>query len=123
MEFLGILQVILLGIIEGITEWLPVSSTGHIILFNYFYPSKLSATFSDMFEYVVQLAAILAVVVFFWKKLFPIGKENTIENGNKLVWKKDVLSMWSISNKKDWGRIILLQSIGTFAPWMHITPR
>ena len=95
MEFLGVLQVILLGIIEGITEWLPVSSTGHIILFNYFYPSKLSTAFADMFEYVIQLAAILAVVVFFWKKLFPIGKENTLENGNKLVWKKDVLSMWT----------------------------
>lgn len=95
MEFLGILQVILLGVIEGITEWLPVSSTGHIILFNYFYPNKLSSAFSDMFEYVVQLAAILAVVVFFWKKLFPVGKEKTLENGNKLVWKKDVLSMWT----------------------------
>lgn len=95
MEFLGVLQVILLGIIEGITEWLPVSSTGHIILFNYFYPSKLSPAFSDMFEYVVQLAAILAVVVFFWKKLFPLGKAQTEQNGSQLVWKKDVLSMWT----------------------------
>ena len=69
MKFLGILQSILLGIIEGITEWLPVSSTGHMVLFNHFYPSKFSPAFSDMFEYVIQLAAILAVVVIFWKKM------------------------------------------------------
>lgn len=95
MEFLGVLQVILLGIIEGITEWLPVSSTGHIILFNNFYPSKLTPEFSDMFEYVVQLAAILAVVLFFWKKLFPLGKAQTEEGNGRIVWKKDVLSMWT----------------------------
>lgn len=94
MEFIEILKIVVLGLIEGITEWLPVSSTGHLILFNEFWPLKdVSPSFPDMFEYVVQLAAILAVVVLFWKKLFPLGKEKT-EEKNKLVWKKDVLSMW-----------------------------
>lgn len=103
MEFLGVLQVFLLGIIEGITEWLPVSSTGHIILFNRFYPNKLSPAFLDMFEYVVQLAAILAVVVFFWKKLFPftLKKEEIVDAKNeekqiktKLVADMGILNLW-----------------------------
>ncbi len=98
MEFFGVLQVLLLGIIEGITEWLPVSSTGHIILFNRFYQSKLSPAFLDMFEYVIQLAAILAVVVFFWKKLFPftLTKEEIGENQvkTKLNADMDILNLW-----------------------------
>ena len=103
MEFLGILQVLLLGLIEGITEWLPVSSTGHIILFNQFYPNRLSPAFLDMFEYVVQLAAILAVVVFFWKKLFPFAlKKEEIDNtesGEKVLKTKltadmGILNLW-----------------------------
>lgn len=95
MHFLEILKVIFLGIIEGITEWLPVSSTGHLILFDKFFPLKgVSEPFKAVFEYVIQLAAILAVVVYFWNRLFPIGKK-TEENGtNKLVWKKDCLSVW-----------------------------
>ncbi len=99
MEFLGILQAILLGIIEGITEWLPVSSTGHMVLFNNFYPSRLSPTFADMFEYVIQLAAILAVVVVFWKRIFPVTvkKEPTGEGQlekKKLSLDKGVLQLW-----------------------------
>ena len=94
MELIEILKIVVLGLIEGITEWLPVSSTGHLILFNRFWPLKdVSPSFTEMFEYVVQLAAILAVVVLFWKKLFPLGKEKTDEK-NKVVWKKDVLTMW-----------------------------
>ena len=69
--FLEILKVILLGIVEGITEWLPVSSTGPLILTDAFLPLKQSQEFKDMFNVVVQLGAILAVVVLFWKKLFP----------------------------------------------------
>ncbi|MBE5740522.1 MAG: undecaprenyl-diphosphate phosphatase [Clostridiales bacterium] len=101
MEFLEILKIILLGIVEGITEWLPVSSTGHMILLNHFLPlTNVSEAFIDMFEYVIQLAAILAVVVIFWKRIFPIDiKTNTLnENGVskklQLGWKKDILSMW-----------------------------
>lgn len=95
MEFLDILKIVLLGIIEGITEWLPVSSTGHLILFDrvWGFHTQLSDSFIGMFEYVIQLAAILAVVVLFWHKLFPLGK-NTTDNGNAIVWKKDVLTMW-----------------------------
>lgn len=95
MEFLEILKVILLGIIEGITEWLPISSTGHIRLLDCFWPfaSSTSQDFRNVFEYVIQLGAILAVVVLFWNKLFPLGKEQTAQQ-TKLVWKKDVLTMW-----------------------------
>ncbi len=102
MEFLEILKIILLGIVEGITEWLPISSTGHMILLNHFLPlTEVSDAFIDMFEYVIQLAAILAVVVIFWKRIFPIDiKTNTLDANEgsakklQLAWKKDILSMW-----------------------------
>ena len=71
MEFTEILKVILLGIVEGITEWLPISSTGHIVLVDTFIPLRQSDAFKNMFNVVIQLGAILAVVVLFWKKLFP----------------------------------------------------
>ncbi len=99
MSFLNVLKILFFGIIEGITEWLPVSSTGHLILFERFCPIKnVSAGFMELFEYLIQLGAIFAVVVLFWNKLFPLGKnKKTDENGNvnrKLFWKKDVLTMW-----------------------------
>lgn len=99
MNFLGILQSVILGIIEGITEWLPVSSTGHMVLFNHFYPSRFSPQFTDMFEYVIQLAAILAVVVTFWKKIFPFRLEKQTPDGDnkaktRLVADKNVLTLW-----------------------------
>ncbi len=104
MDFIEALKIILFGIIEGITEWLPVSSTGHLILFEKFIPMYFSAAFLDMFEYVIQLAAILAVVVLFWKKICPIGvKEKTRADSETtkkgLYWKKDSLTLW--------GKIIL----------------
>ena len=75
MGFIVILQVILLGIIEGITEWLPISSTGHMLLFDSFWPLKnVTEDFKSMFFVVIQLGAILAVVVLFWKKLFSFFK-------------------------------------------------
>ena len=101
MKFLTVLKVILLGIIEGITEWLPVSSTGHMKLFNNFWAiTGVSPGFTDMFEYVIQLAAILAVIILFWKTIFPLGKEKSAETDGvssekmKIVWKKDVLHLW-----------------------------
>ena len=91
MKFLEIIKVILLGIIEGITEWLPVSSTGHLLLFDAVFPLKQSAEFMEMFNVVVQLGAILAVIVLFWNKLFPWKKD---ENSNKLVADKTVFTLW-----------------------------
>ena len=89
MGFIVILQVILLGIIEGITEWLPISSTGHMLLFDSFWPLKnVTEDFKSMFFVVIQLGAILAVVVLFWKKLFPFRFKE------KPVVQRDIFSLW-----------------------------
>lgn len=79
MEFIEILKVILLGIVEGITEWLPISSTGHMILVDELFHLKATDAFKDMFFVVIQLGAILAVVVMFWHKLFPFYGKKTEE--------------------------------------------
>lgn len=71
MNFIEWLKVILLGIVEGITEWLPISSTGHLILVDEFVKLNQSAEFMEMFNVVIQLGAILAVVVLYWDKLWP----------------------------------------------------
>ena len=83
-----ILKAILFGIIEGITEWLPISSTGHMILLDEFVKLSMSEAFKEMFLVVIQLGAILAVVVLFWKEIWPF---TTPQKG----WiKKDIFSMW-----------------------------
>lgn len=82
MLIIELIWAIALGILEGITEWLPISSTGHIILFNEFFPLSIGADvhpdfadeFGEMLEVVIQLGAIMAVVVVFWSKLSPFGK-------------------------------------------------
>ena len=100
MKLITVIKVIILGIIEGFTEWLPVSSTGHMKLFNSFWPIKnVSDGFTDMFEYVIQLAAILAVIILFWKTIFPFKAERQLtENGEKgklkITWEKDALQLW-----------------------------
>lgn len=102
MEFLEILKVILLGIVEGITEWLPISSTGHMLLLDELFTLNLREEFKEMFFVVIQLGAILAVVVLFFKKLFPlyITKEETeTEDGLKTVKPKlnadmGILNLW-----------------------------
>lgn len=88
-----ILKAILFGIVEGITEWLPISSTGHLILLNEFVTLDVSEEFWSMFEVVIQLGAILAVVVLFWNRIFPFyfGKK-VRENGG--VIRKDVFVLW-----------------------------
>lgn len=83
-----ILLILLLGIIEGITEWLPVSSTGHMLLFDEFFTLNASEDFKEMFFVVIQLGAILAVVVMFWGKMFPFSFKK------KPHVKKDILMMW-----------------------------
>ena len=68
MDIIEILKVIVIGIVEGITEWLPVSSTGHMILVEKFWPLSQSEAFIEMFNVVIQLGAIMAVVVLFFHK-------------------------------------------------------
>ena len=70
-----ILKAVVYGIIEGITEWLPVSSTGHMILAEQVIRFELSDAFMEMFRVVIQLGAILAVVVLFWGRLWPFGRD------------------------------------------------
>ena len=71
MDIIELLKVIFLGIVEGITEWLPISSTGHMILVDEFIHLNVSQDFKDVFLVVIQLGAILAVVVLYWNKLWP----------------------------------------------------
>ena len=70
---LEMIKAIIYGIVEGITEWLPISSTGHLILLNQFVKLNVSEEFYSMFEVVIQLGAILAVVILFWNQIFPFG--------------------------------------------------
>ena len=83
-----ILKVILYGIIEGITEWLPISSTGHLIILEKFLNFSYSEAFVDMFRVVIQFGAILAVVVIYFKKLWPFTTKE------KFFIKHDTLMMW-----------------------------
>ncbi len=83
--FIEILKAILFGIVEGITEWLPVSSTGHLILLNEFVNLNVSTEFQRMFDVVIQLGAILAVIVLFFHKLNPFAPKKT-EAQKKATW-------------------------------------
>ena len=82
MEIIELLKVIFLGIVEGITEWLPVSSTGHMILVDEFVKLKVSKEFWEMFLVVIQLGAVLAVVVLDFKKLWPFHKNDPTRESN-----------------------------------------
>ena len=95
---MDIIKSIILGIIEGITEWLPISSTGHLILADEFIKLDMSKEFMEMFNVVIQLGAILAVVVIFWNKLWPFTLDknkgyNYITKSGGII-KKDVMDMW-----------------------------
>lgn len=85
MEFLEILKAIFLGIVEGITEWLPISSTGHMILVDEFIKLNVSEEFKEMFLVVIQLGAIAAVPVLFWNRLNPFSKKKSREE-RKATW-------------------------------------
>ena len=89
MSFIEVLKVSLIGIVEGITEWLPISSTGHMILVDEFLHLNVTPEFKSMFLVVIQLGAILAVVLLFWKKLWPFGVQE-----KKLLIKKPIFTMW-----------------------------
>lgn len=90
MDIIEILKSILYGIVEGITEWLPISSTGHMILLEELLPMKVSQSFWDVFLVVIQLGAILAVVVLYWHKIFPFN----FKNKNRPFLRYDIFQMW-----------------------------
>ena len=86
-----IIKAIFYGVVEGITEWLPISSTGHLILLEEFVTMQQSEAFMEMFRVVIQLGAILAVVVIYFKKLWPFRKN---QNSNKIEVKKSIMTLW-----------------------------
>lgn len=88
MFFIELLKVIFLGIVEGITEWLPISSTGHMILVDEFIQLQASEAFKEMFLVVIQLGAILAVVLLYFHKLNPFSSRKTLEE------KKETMQIW-----------------------------
>lgn len=88
--FVELLKAALFGVVEGITEWLPISSTGHMILLNEFVHMDVGEDFWNMFLVVIQLGAILAVVLLFWNKIFPF---DFTKKGKKIL-RKDVWDMW-----------------------------
>ena len=95
MFIFEILKAVLFGIVEGITEWLPVSSTGHLILLNEFINLKVSKQFQSMFDVVIQLGAILAVIVIFFEKLNPFSpkKSPAKKNATWQLWFKVCLAI------------------------------
>ena len=92
---LEILKAVAYGIVEGITEWLPVSSTGHMILLEEIMPMEVTQEFWNMFLVVVQLGAILAVVLLFWNRIFPFQVNR----------RRQVRLNWNIVNL--WGKILV----------------
>lgn len=90
LNFIEILKVIFLGIVEGVTEWLPISSTGHMLLIDEFITLDMSGVFKEMFFVVIQLGAILAVVLMFWDKMFPFQ----FNDKSQSIIRKDIFSIW-----------------------------
>jgi undecaprenyl-diphosphatase len=93
---LELLKAILFGIVEGITEWLPISSTGHMIIFNEFVTLDCTPEFLEMFLVVIQLGAIMAVVILFWNKIFPFQFKDKskplIEMDKIMLWLKIIVA-------------------------------
>ena len=92
--FLDLLRSVVYGVIEGITEWLPISSTGHMILAEQVLKFSLSAEFMEMFRVVIQLGAIMAVVVLYFKKLWPFCGDNGCDSGLAKHIRWPVLRLW-----------------------------
>ena len=80
MDLIELIKVIIIGIVEGITEWLPISSTGHMLLVDEFIHMNVTPEFREMFLYVIQLGAILAVIILFWNKMWPFQSKK--KNGS-----------------------------------------
>ena len=91
MDFFEILKAIFYGIVEGITEWLPISSTGHLILLERFIQMNVSDDFMNMFRVVIQLGAIMAVVVIYWKQIWFVDFHGF---KSKPTLKKDIVNLW-----------------------------
>ena len=101
--FIEILKTIIFGIVEGITEWLPISSTGHLILVEQFIKFKeVSPEFWGMFQVVIQFGAILAVVLLYFKNIWPFTK-----NKEKAIKKKGILSILNKDIMNLWGKILV----------------
>ena len=97
MEFLDWLKVLVLGIVEGITEWLPISSTGHMVLVDALWPSAnevMTEEFMTMFEVVIQFGAILAVILLYFKKLWPFQKKDKTVRGPLAYCNKSKFILW-----------------------------
>lgn len=90
MDFLELLKVVFLGVIEGVTEWLPISSTGHMLLVDEFLHLDMTEEFKEMFFILIQLGAILAVILLFWNKMWPFQ----FQDKTKPMVKKDIFSVW-----------------------------
>ena len=88
MSFIEVLKVLLFGIIEGFTEWLPISSTGHLILAEQFVHLDQPESFWNVFKVVIQLGAILAVVLIYWDKLWPFSRSKSSAR------KRGIISLW-----------------------------
>ncbi|MEG1525299.1 MAG: undecaprenyl-diphosphate phosphatase [Clostridia bacterium] len=90
MNIIEMIKVLILGIVEGVTEWLPISSTGHMLLIDEFLQLNMSEAFKEMFFVVIQLGAIIAVVVLFWKKMVPFQ----FKDKTQPAVKKKTVSLW-----------------------------
>ena len=92
---IDIIKAIIYGIVEGITEWLPISSTGHLILVEKFLPfENMSETFLEVFNVVIQLGAILSIVILFFTKIWPIKSKEEKNDKKKIFIDKDILKLW-----------------------------
>lgn len=98
MCFWDFIVAIIFGVVEGITEWIPVSSTGHMILLNEFLKMNVSDSFFELYLVVIQLGAVLAALVLFWQDIWPFGKKNNKAPLSKAGWgsyiKTDIFVMW-----------------------------
>lgn len=108
MVFFEILKAVLLGIVEGVTEWLPISSTGHMILFDEFIKLDASDAFKSMFFVVIQLGAIMAVVVLYFNKLNPFGEFwQLIKNFYNRVFRKKKVVPANIETISLWMKVLV----------------
>lgn len=92
--FWNTLKALIYGVVEGITEWLPISSTGHLILLERIFPLDLTENFLSAFRVIIQLGAILAVIVLYWKELLPWKQEKLQAGKSQWRWDRDTLLLW-----------------------------